>query len=58
MRILKLILKSLLVLIVLARVGLYVSGYGHVLKGLRSTYLIGRSMPDIDDKDYSLCVIV
>jgi CubicO group peptidase (beta-lactamase class C family) len=52
MRILKLILKSLLVLIVLAIVGLYVSGNGHVLKGLRSTYLIGRSMPDIDDKDY------
>jgi len=40
------------VLIVLAIIGLYASGNEHILKGIRCTYLVGETRPDIDDMDY------
>lgn len=30
----------------------YVTGNGHLVKGVRYTYLIGRSGPEIDDRDF------
>jgi len=39
---------SLLVLIALA----YITGNSHLINGVRFTYLIGRSSPEIDDRDF------
>lgn len=36
-------------LLLLAALGLQLTGNAHVLRGLRSTYLAGKSRPDIDD---------
>jgi CubicO group peptidase (beta-lactamase class C family) len=52
MRILKKILTGLLIFLVLAVLGLWATGNQHMLRGLRSTYLIGKSKPDIDDMAY------
>lgn len=52
MRLIKIILKGVVAILVLAVVALYVTGNGHVLRGVRCTYLVGKSKPDIDDKDY------
>ncbi|MBX7051033.1 MAG: beta-lactamase family protein [Flavobacteriales bacterium] len=52
MRLLKMFLKGLLGLLLLAVVALYVTGNGHVLRGVRCTYLVGKSKPDIDDLPY------
>jgi hypothetical protein len=30
----------------------YITGNGHIVKGVRYTYLIGRSGPEIDDRDF------
>lgn len=42
-------LGVLVALLVVAALALQLTGNGHVLKGLRSTYLAGKSRPDIDD---------
>ena len=52
MKIFRRILQVLGVLIVLAIIGLYASGNEHILKGIRCTYLVGETRPDIDDMDY------
>lgn len=52
MRVLLKILKWIAIILVVAVVGLYLSGNGHIVKGIRSTYLIGKKMPDIDDMQY------
>ena len=30
----------------------YITGNGHIVKGVRFTYLMGRSGPEIDDRDF------
>src|SRR5688572_26891062 len=30
----------------------YITGNGHLVKGVRFTYLIGRNGPEIDDRDF------
>ena len=30
----------------------YATGNGHIVKGVRFTYLIGRSGPEIDDRNF------
>jgi CubicO group peptidase (beta-lactamase class C family) len=52
MRLLKILLKGVAALLLLAVVALYVSGNSHVLRGVRCTYLVGKSKPDIDDMAY------
>ena len=52
MRIVKRILTGILILLVVAVLGLYVTGNQHMIRGLRSTYLIGETKPDIDDMAY------
>ncbi|MBL0315526.1 MAG: serine hydrolase [Flavobacteriales bacterium] len=52
MRLLKILLKGVAALLLLAVVALYVSGNSHVLRGVRCTYLVGKSKPDIDDMPY------
>ncbi len=52
MRWIKRILLSLVVIVLLAIVALYSTGNKHVLNGLTKTYLIGKSKPDIDDREY------
>ena len=52
MRILKRIGIGLGILLVAAVLGLVVTGNSHVLRGIRSTYLIGEKNPDIDDLGY------
>ena len=42
------VIGIVLVLIALA----YVTGNGHIPRGVRFTYLIGRSAPEIDDRDF------
>ena len=42
-------LISLLIAIVLVALGLWISGNGHVIKAVRSTYLVGETGPTIDD---------
>jgi CubicO group peptidase (beta-lactamase class C family) len=42
-------LISLLIAIVLVALGLWISGNGHVIKAVRSTYLVGKTGPTIDD---------
>jgi CubicO group peptidase (beta-lactamase class C family) len=58
MRWLKRIFYGLLALIALASVALMVTGNSHVFTGLRQTYLIGKSKPDIYDKDYFECSVM
>lgn len=43
---------AVLVLILLVVVGLEISGNGHVINAMRSTYLIGRNNVDIDNYKY------
>jgi CubicO group peptidase (beta-lactamase class C family) len=52
MKVLKRIGQVVLVLIIASVLGLWISGNGHVLRGLRCTYLVGVSKPDIDDMNY------
>jgi CubicO group peptidase (beta-lactamase class C family) len=52
MRIIKKILTGILIFLVLAVLGLWATGNEHMLRGLRSTYLIGKTKPDIDDMAY------
>lgn len=52
MRFLKKLLLWLLGIIVLAIVLAYATGNGHLVKGVRYTYLIGRAGPEIDDRDF------
>lgn len=52
MKVVKTTLKILVSVVILAIIGLYATGNSHMLAGIRSTYLIGKKMPDIDDKDY------
>jgi len=49
---LKRIFYALLALIVLAIVLLFATGNGHVVYGIRKTYLLGKTKPDIDDMKY------
>lgn len=42
-------LLSLLIAIVLVALGLWLSGNGHVIKAVQSTYLVGETGPTIDD---------
>jgi len=49
------LLKTLLWLagILLGLIALaYITGNGHLVRGVRYTYLIGRSSPEIDDRDF------
>jgi CubicO group peptidase (beta-lactamase class C family) len=48
----KRIFIGLIVLIVLAILTLVLTGNQHVLSGIRKTYLLGKSQPDIDDMPY------
>lgn len=52
MKVIKRILTFLVVVMILALAGLYLTGNSHMIAGLRSTYLIGKKMPDIDDISY------
>lgn len=52
MRFLKKLLLWLLGIILMAIVLAYATGNGHLVKGVRYTYLIGRSGPEIDDRDF------
>jgi CubicO group peptidase (beta-lactamase class C family) len=52
MRILKRFLFGLLATLAIAIAALYITGNEHILYGLRSTYLIGKSKPDIYDMEY------
>lgn len=36
----------------------YITGNGHIPKGMRYTYLIGRAGPEIDDRDFFPCVTI
>jgi CubicO group peptidase (beta-lactamase class C family) len=51
-RLIKKIFIGLILLIVLAILALVLTGNQHVLSGIRKTYLLGKSQPDIDDMDY------
>ena len=51
MKLLKRIFLGLILLIVLAILGLYLTGNKHVLKGVANTYLKGRVGPSIDEQD-------
>jgi CubicO group peptidase (beta-lactamase class C family) len=46
------IIAGMVLLVLLAALALLVTGNGHVLYGLRKTYLIGTTKPDIDDMPY------
>lgn len=52
MRILKIFLIVLASLVLVGIIGLYATGNKHVLTGLRQTYLLGKSKPDIFDMKY------
>ncbi len=52
MRILKRILFWSIGILALAVVLAYATGNGHLVKGVRHTYLIGRNGPEIDDRDF------
>lgn len=52
MKLLKRFFFGLLAVLMIAIALLYITGNEHILHGLRSTYLIGKSKPDIDDMDY------
>jgi CubicO group peptidase (beta-lactamase class C family) len=52
MKLLKRFFFGLLAVLMIAIALLYVTGNEHILYGLRSTYLIGKSKPDIDDMNY------
>ncbi|MCH2197322.1 MAG: beta-lactamase family protein [Flavobacteriales bacterium] len=52
MKLIKRLLISLVVIILLAVTGLYITGNGHIVNGLPSTYLSGNSKPDIDDMSF------
>ena len=43
---------ALLIIIALAVMGLLITGNGHILRGLPSTYFSGKSKPDIYDLEY------
>jgi CubicO group peptidase (beta-lactamase class C family) len=51
MRILLKIILWIIVLLAVVVALLYVTGNGHIVKGVRYTYLIGRSGPEIDDRN-------
>ena len=42
---------SLILAVLLIAIGLYISGNGHVIKAVRSTYLVGKTGPTILDQD-------
>lgn len=52
MKILKRILLGLLALIALLVIGLYATGYGYILRGVRVTYMNGHSTAFLDDYKY------
>jgi len=52
MKILKKIFFGILILVILAILGLLVTGNSHILNGITKTWMIGKSKPDIDDKKY------
>ncbi|HMQ75271.1 MAG TPA: serine hydrolase [Flavobacteriales bacterium] len=52
MRLLKKILLWTAGLVVLLIVLAYATGNGHIPRGVRYTYLIGRTAPEIDDRDF------
>ncbi len=52
MRILKKILLWTIGIVVLLVAMAYLTGNGHLVKGVRYTYLIGRKGPEIDDRDF------
>ncbi len=52
MRLLKKTFLSLVAIVLIAFIALYATGNKHVLNGFTKTYLIGKSKPDIDDKEY------
>lgn len=43
---------ALVLIIGSAIIFLYLTGNGHVVRGFQSTYLVGKSRPDIDDMNY------
>lgn len=49
MRTLKVALSILLSLIMLAIIGLFITGNSHLFRGLRYTYFVGKTGPSIDD---------
>ncbi|NND77297.1 MAG: serine hydrolase [Flavobacteriales bacterium] len=51
MKILKCIVISILALLLLAILGLYLTGNEHVLKGVANTYLKGKKGPSIDEHE-------
>lgn len=53
MKVFKRILLGLIMLIAALWLLLVISGNGHIIAGLRSTYFIGKSAPDIDDLNLS-----
>jgi len=52
MRIIKGIFIGIAALVVLGIAGLYITGNKHMITGIRQTYLIGKSKPDIFDMKY------
>lgn len=52
MRLIKKLFFAVFAIVVIAIAALYISGNEHILFGLRSTYLIGKNKPDIDDMAY------
>lgn len=52
MRILKKILFWTIGILALLIALAYLTGNGHLVRGVRYTYLIGRSSPEIDDRDF------
>lgn len=52
MRFLKKLLLWLIGIIAVLVALAYATGNGHLVKGVRYTYLIGRSSPEIDDRDF------
>ena len=48
-----LLILWLLGIVALLVVLCYATGNGHIVKGVRYTYLIGRAGPEIDDRDFS-----
>lgn len=52
MKIIKKTVFWLVFIIAIAIVGLLMSGNSHLLNGISKTYFVGKSKPDIDDKDY------
>lgn len=52
MRIVKKILLGIFIALFLLVIGFLATGNQHIIRGMRSTYLIGETKPDIDDMAY------